>query len=534
MARNVILVVDDDASSRETLGDILELEGYAVLAAPTGEAAEAIIRSRPVDAAFLDLRLPDRSGVEVLRVIREISPETEVLMVSGNASLASAIEAMRCGAFGYILKPVNVDEVLACIRRALERQRMARDLRRAEAENRERIQLLLEAAQVVSSSLDLPEVLHTLADQMVRRLQVTLCRILVLDQDRTHLTVRAAFPVREVPWDLGLGRRIGLDLLPRYRRVVEQQEVVLLRRDDPHGPLSETETALVLAKEASSALLVPMVTRGQIRGMVTLVEARAWERSPITDGKVALCQAMASVAAIAIENALLLGEREKAHLATLAALVSALDARERETQAHSLRVQEYTLRLAQEMGIAEADLTAIAAGALLHDIGKIGIPDAILLKPGALTDEEWREMRRHPQIGSEILRGLTHLEAAGAIVLAHQERWDGSGYPRGLAGPAIPLEARMFAVVDALDAMTSDRPYRERTTIALAREEIARGAGTQFDPEVVAAFLRVPLEEWEGIRRRPPRGCEAGVARLARVTVSGAFPIPGCPGRDHV
>jgi len=502
MAGDVILVVDDDASSRETLSDILELEGYAVLAARTGKAAEALVRSRPVDAAFLDLCLPDRSGVEVLRIIREISPETEVLMVSGNASLASAIEAMRCGAFGYILKPVNVDEVLAGTKRALERQRMARELRRAEAENRERIQLLLEAAQVVSSSLDLPAVLHTLADQMVHRLQVTLCRILVLEEGRTHLTIRAAFPIREVPWGLDMGRRISLDLLPLYRRVVEEREVAVLRRDEPLDALSEAEAGLVLAKEAPSALLVPMVSRGQVWGVVTLVEARAWERSPITDGKVALCQAMASVAAIAIENARLLDEREKAHLATLATLVSALDARERETQAHSWRVQQYALRLAREMGTPEADLQAIAAGALLHDIGKIGIPDAILLKPGALTDAEWQEMRRHPEIGGEILKGLRHLEAAGAIVLAHQERWDGTGYPRGLAETAIPLGARIFAVADALDAMTSDRPYRERTTFASAREEIVRCGGTQFDPEVVAAFLKIPLEEWEGMLGR--------------------------------
>jgi putative nucleotidyltransferase with HDIG domain len=347
--------------------------------------------------------------------------------------------------------------------------------------------------------LDLTEVLHTLAEQMVRRLQVTLCRILVLDDDRAHLTIRAAFPAREIPLEHGVGGRLSLDLLPNYHRVVVDGEVVLLRGDDPQ-PLSETEVAL--ARGAASALLVPMMVKEQIVGVVTLLEARGWERSPFTQAKVALCQAMASGAAIALENALLFADREKAHLATLAALVSALDARERETQAHSLRVQRYTLRLAREMGIPGADLKDIAAGALLHDIGKIGIPDAILLKPGELTEEEWKEMRRHAQIGSEILKGLTHLEAAGAVVLAHQERWDGSGYPLGLAGTAIPLGARIFAVVDALDAMTSDRPYRQRSTFAYAREELARCAGTQFDPEVVAAFLRVPLEEWESIQRR--------------------------------
>jgi HD-GYP domain-containing protein (c-di-GMP phosphodiesterase class II) len=144
----------------------------------------------------------------------------------------------------------------------------------------------------------------------------------------------------------------------------------------------------------------------------------------------------------------------------------------------------------------------MGAGALLHDVGKIGIQDAILLKPGALTDEEWAVMRRHPLIGAEILQRLTHLEGAREIVVAHQERWDGSGYPAGLKGTAIPLCARIFAVADAFDAMTSDRPYRKKMTYADARKEIERCAGTQFDPEVVEAFLGIPPDVWGEIERQ--------------------------------
>jgi putative nucleotidyltransferase with HDIG domain len=211
---------------------------------------------------------------------------------------------------------------------------------------------------------------------------------------------------------------------------------------------------------------------------------------------------MASGAAIAIENALLFEDRERAHLATLASLVSALDARERETRAHSVRVQEYTLTLAKAMGVPEGELKAMAAGALLHDIGKIGIRDSILLKSSALTDDEWNEMRKHPVIGSDILRWLTHLEGAREIVVAHQEHWDGSGYPAGLAGTVIPLGARIFAVADALDAMTSDRPYRSKTSFRTAQDEICRCAGTQFDPEIVKTFRSIPIGVWEGIQRR--------------------------------
>jgi putative nucleotidyltransferase with HDIG domain len=245
-----------------------------------------------------------------------------------------------------------------------------------------------------------------------------------------------------------------------------------------------------------------MVVKNRALGVVTVLEARQWERSPFTQEKVNLCKAMASGAAIAIENVLLFEDRERAHLATLSALASALDARERETRAHSARVQGYTLTLARAMRVSEAELKAMGAGALLHDVGKIGIQDAILLKPGALTDEEWAVMRRHPLIGAEILQRLTHLEGAREIVVAHQERWDGTGYPAGLKGTAIPLCARIFAVADAFDAMTSDRPYRKKMAYIDARKEIECCAGTQFDPEIVKIFLTIPREVWAEIERQ--------------------------------
>jgi putative nucleotidyltransferase with HDIG domain len=245
-----------------------------------------------------------------------------------------------------------------------------------------------------------------------------------------------------------------------------------------------------------------MVAKEQVLGVVTLLEARQWERSPFTQGKINLCKAMASGAAIAIQNALLFEDREDAHLATLVSLASALDARERETRAHSVRVQKYTLALAQAMATPEDELKAIAAGALLHDIGKIGIQDSILLKTGQLTSQEWDTMRKHPTIGAAILQSLTHIETARKLVLAHHERWDGSGYPAGLAGPAILFGARIFAIADTLDAMTSDRPYRNKVNFQAAQGEIVRCSGTQFDPEAVKAFVSVPIEVWEQIQNR--------------------------------
>ncbi len=170
-------------------------------------------------------------------------------------------------------------------------------------------------------------------------------------------------------------------------------------------------------------------------------------------------------------------------------LAELLDARERETGLHSKRVACHTLVLARHFSRDLAVLRQIHFGALLHDIGKIAIPDAILLKPGPLTPEEWAVMRTHPETGYRVVSEIPEMGAAAEIILSHQERHDGTGYPHGLAGGAIPLGARLFAIIDTLDAMTSDRPYRKARGYDAAKAEILRLSGTQFDPHAVEAFL---------------------------------------------
>lgn len=190
---------------------------------------------------------------------------------------------------------------------------------------------------------------------------------------------------------------------------------------------------------------------------------------------------------------------EESYKITLEALVTALDAREHETQAHSQRVREYALALAKVVGLKHDDLIQTGRGALLHDVGKIGVRDSILLKPGKLNEEEWVEMRKHPQIGYNILQSIEFLSPAAEIVLCHQERWDGAGYPNRLAGLDIPLGARIFAVVDTMDAMTSDRPYRKALSFEAAIAEIRSCAGAQFDPRITEAFLSIQMESWIAI-----------------------------------
>ncbi len=192
-----------------------------------------------------------------------------------------------------------------------------------------------------------------------------------------------------------------------------------------------------------------------------------------------------------------MNELSSAYDNTLTALVKALDAREKEVGSHSERVMNYTVFLAGKLGMVGKELQELSKGALLHDIGKIGISDNILLKPGKLDDLEWLEMRKHPQVGYAILSEIGFLKTPAEIILTHHERFDGSGYPKRLKGEQIPLGSRIFAIVDTLDAMTSDRPYRKALPFDQVVDEIIKHRGTQFDPVIADLFLSIPRKHWE-------------------------------------
>ncbi|HMD83272.1 MAG TPA: HD domain-containing phosphohydrolase [Terriglobia bacterium] len=195
-----------------------------------------------------------------------------------------------------------------------------------------------------------------------------------------------------------------------------------------------------------------------------------------------------------------LERNEQTYDETLEALAAALDLRDNDTAGHSQRVTLYSLEIARKLNISKDALKQLERGANLHDIGKIGIPDSILLKPAKLTPEETAIMQTHARIGYELMSRVAFLSSAAQIVLTHQESYDGTGYPQGLAGEEIPLGARIFAISDTLDAMMSDRPYRRGRPYSVARAEIERESGRQFDPQVVTAFLSIPEETWTRIR----------------------------------
>ena len=292
---------------------------------------------------------------------------------------------------------------------------------------------------------------------------------------------------------------------------VSRQESLLIadaQRDERHSRRAQQKTGMI----TRSLMSVPLVRGGKAIGaMQALNKQSARENSnggadaesvPFTHDDLELLRSIADIAALCIENARLYADLEHSYDETLETLAAALDTRDHETQGHSRRVVEYTARLATEIGLRDSEIGVIRRGALIHDIGKIGVPDAVLNKPGPLSLDEQREMARHPETGYAMLRSIPHLRREARIVLTHQERWDGTGYPFGLHGTDIPLESRLFAIADTLDAITSDRPYRGAQPFHIARQVISGESGRQFDPFLVSAFLRIDENEWLAIRER--------------------------------
>ena len=283
----------------------------------------------------------------------------------------------------------------------------------------------------------------------------------------------------------------GLDLLSMAQQNRWDVGFILVT-----GEIRVETVIAALRMQAADFLLKPLaaeeVTRSVARTfehVVTLRQARAYRGS-----------LESSIQRRTHELEVALSELESNYQMTLEALVAALDAREHETFSHSFRVRAYTRYLARRGGYPPALLPSLEQGALLHDIGKIAVADAILLKPAKLTEEEWTEMRKHPTAGDEILKRVPFLRPASAIVRHHHERFDGTGYPDGLRGAEIPLGARLFSVADTLDALTSDRTYRKGPGFEVARTEIERHSGKQFDPHIVDLFLKIPNSTWQQVR----------------------------------
>src|SRR2546428_5086898 len=292
--------------------------------------------------------------------------------------------------------------------------------------------------------------------------------------------------------DLMMAELDGIALLERSKEKYPDMPVIMVTA------VHDISVALAAIRNGAYDYLLKPFEREQLLAMVR----RALEHRRLKLENRAYQSNLESLVAARTEQLRqAMTDLERSYDITLEALGDALDLKDAETEGHSKRVTAFTIAIAKTMGLNADQIRVIARGAFLHDIGKMAIPDAILNKPGALTPDEVGIMREHSYHGYQIVKKIPFLQEAAEIVYAHQERFDGTGYPRGLKGEQIPPGARMFAVADTLDAITSDRPYRPAQTLTAAREEIQRWAVRQFDPEVVQKFLSMPENIWEDLRK---------------------------------
>ena len=349
---------------------------------------------------------------------------------------------------------------------------------------------LREIDLAITSNWNLVETLRVVLYQTRSRLHVDACAILRLDPTRQTLH-----------YSSGQGFRTGLIqasslCLGQGRAGYAVQEQRILGRAEIESPSEIPDRAGLIEAEGFAAYFIaPLVAKGELLGALEI-----YHRAPIVMKTewLKFLETLAGQAAIAIDNATLFANLQRSHEdlteaydTTLEGWSTALDLRDKETEGHTQRVTEMTVRLAERMGVGPGELVQVRRGALLHDIGKMGIPDRILLKPDALTDDEWALMHMHPTYAWQMLKPIAYLERALDIPYCHHEKWDGSGYPRGLKGEEIPLSARIFCIVDVYDALTSDRPYRPAWPRARALEHIRKLSGTHFEPVVVQAFLQM-------------------------------------------
>jgi response regulator RpfG family c-di-GMP phosphodiesterase len=296
--------------------------------------------------------------------------------------------------------------------------------------------------------------------------------------------------------DINMEGMSGLEMIPHVRRIAPETVIIMI---------SGAQT-IDYAIEALRAGAFDYVTKPfDLRHVEVAVERAEQHHELLRSKRRYETFLEESIKLRTKELGQALASLEDAYRTTLKALAAALETRDTDTHGHSERVVSFSLRLGRELNLEADQLRALEFGALLHDIGKIGIPDMILRKPAALTEDEWRTMRQHPALGQQILRGIEFLEGAARVVGQHHEKWDGTGYPLGLRGEEIDLNARIFAVADAFDAMVSTRVYRAGKPYATAADELARHAGRQFDPAVVAAFQRVPASDWDELRAQSLR-----------------------------
>ncbi len=477
-----VLVVDDEAVICDILRDFLQFEGFDVAVAGSGEQAVDVLRKDPFyDVVLTDLKMPGMGGIDLMRRITDLDANIFTVIMTGFGTVETAIEAMKHGAFDYILKPFKPEDVVRVLRRGLDRQRLTRE----NFALRETVGFY-ELSEALSSAMPVDEQLGLIVKLVQENFGADGVSLMVEDPARpgVHVLRAAAGDAR---------MELATELI--FKQFFTG-EPVLAHGEEVGSWLRKTPKAERLVQ---SFMAAPLKIRGAPFGIISAVTFRREGR--FTEGQRKGLAVFGGRAANAIETARMYGNLKDTFTQTIEGFARAIEAKDNYTHGHSDRVAMYSRLIAEAMGLPTPEVDRIQHGGLMHDIGKIGIRSADLNKPQKLTPEEYLMFKSHPVQGKRIIEPIGFLVHLVPCVYHHHEAWDGSGYPEGLDGEGIPIEARILAVADSYDAMTSNRPYRKALPHEIAIAELKRCAGRQFDPTVVKAFLGV-IDAFRSKRRQ--------------------------------
>jgi putative nucleotidyltransferase with HDIG domain len=495
-----ILVVDDDPNVIEILSESLKDRGYRTESASDGEEAIAKYESFQPDLVILDVVLPKRDGFEVCDEIRarDIQRDVPVIMISADSIQDSMLKGLRSGAQDYLKKPFSLREILAKIDNYLSAANGKKNLReqnimledevqKGHADylriNRELKKKILDMRSLFGLSQDLnrlrdpEELVHIFCLTVIGQLGVSSVALFyAFNEADEFLSYAGGSGVSDaILHPVRLSREIALS-----KHLLARQDAISLL--DEHMPDDAAREAQFLVRFGFECCF-PLIVKSRLIGIV-FIGSKA-NRQPYAPDDLELFKSVCTSAATGLENARLYEELQSTYLSTIKVLVSAIEAKDSYTRGHTDRVSEYARLIAEEMKLSKKDLEIVCFGAALHDIGKLGVYENILNKPSELTEQEWEIVRSHPEIGANIIKNMKFLESACDLVRHHHERLDGKGYPDHLRGQEISLGARIVAVADSFDAMTSDRPYRR----AYSMEESIAQLKLQcekFDQDIVA------------------------------------------------
>lgn len=352
------------------------------------------------------------------------------------------------------------------------------------------LSMLLETTAKTARTHDLDLILEEYLNALLESFHYhTSCKVALFSQEENLFQISKSKSLRPIQPSIDLNRQYRLSNFPFLEEIIERNESkVILRKD---ATIQHRELQFLFCKDYKSVLIMPFYDNNLPLGFVLVNEERDPSRSEFTDESIRFYRTLTNHLSVSINNALLFNRNRKNFFDTIEALAASIDARDAYTHFHSRNVTHYSVKIAEAMGFSSERLERLSMACLLHDIGKIGVRDAVLLKPGKLSEEEFEEIKQHPVKAKKILSSVKELDQVAEIIIAHHERFDGRGYPYGLSGAQIPLESRIVSIADSLDAMTTSRVYRQAMTTQSAVKEIVRCSGTQFDPKIVEYLLKI-------------------------------------------